>query len=97
MRENMTIQKDKTRVILLGASFDTGNAGVSALAESSIKCILNRWPDAEITIITGGEAVRKLGLDVGVRRVWIKEMPIKFSRNILRVNHFLVIIFYVPL
>ena len=42
------------RILLLGASFDTGNLGVSALAESSIKIILNKWPNAQIILLGSG-------------------------------------------
>jgi len=38
----------KKTIILLGASFSTGNLGVSALAWSSIKLVLQRWPESEL-------------------------------------------------
>ena len=43
--------RNKKMIGLLGAKFSSGNKGVSALAESSIKCILSRWPDAEIILL----------------------------------------------
>jgi len=44
-------ERERPRVGLLGASFDTGNLGVGALAAASIKCVLRRWPEAEIFIV----------------------------------------------
>lgn len=35
---------------LLGATFETKNLGVSALAESSLKCFFTHWPDSEIIL-----------------------------------------------
>ena len=43
--------KEAMNVCLLGASFETGNLGVNALAESSIKCVLARWPNATVTLL----------------------------------------------
>jgi hypothetical protein len=42
------------RIGLLGSSFDTGNMGVDALGESTVKCILYRWPNAQITLLDSG-------------------------------------------
>ena len=39
------------KIWILGASFETLNMGVSVLAESSIKCILQQWPTADIAKI----------------------------------------------
>jgi len=39
--------------ILLGASMNTGNLGVSALLASTVKCLLNRHPGAKIDLLDG--------------------------------------------
>lgn len=82
------------RIGLLGASFDTGNLGVNALAESSIKIILNYWPDAEITLLDSGRVVSEEQLRIGDRNLCIKKRPIRFSSNIFLENHFVVLCFY---
>jgi polysaccharide pyruvyl transferase WcaK-like protein len=79
---------------LLGASFETGNMGVSALAESSIKIILNRWPDAEIILLGSGLTPQEQNLLVLDRQVVLKTLPIRFSKNILLPYHFLVFVLY---
>ena len=48
---NKSISLAGKSIILLGASFSTGNLGVSALAWSSIKIIRARWPDARIVLV----------------------------------------------
>lgn len=78
-------------VCLLGASFDTGNLGVSALAESSVKCILTRWPAAHVTLLasgreTGTHTLRLLGRDRVLRRV-----PVRFCKNVFLSHHYVVL------
>jgi hypothetical protein len=52
--EQGVVNKRNMKICMLGASFDTGNMGVSALAESSIKYILNRQPNVEIILLGCG-------------------------------------------
>ncbi|MGB8225633.1 MAG: polysaccharide pyruvyl transferase family protein [Sedimentisphaerales bacterium] len=85
---------NKIRICLLGASFETDNLGVNALAESVIKCILHRWPDAEITQLDSGREMGEHRLRIGDKDLMIKKMPIRFCRNIFLGNHFVVLCFY---
>jgi len=86
--------KKQRKICLLGASFETGNMGVSALAESSIKVILSCWHDAEITLLDSGRVVSEERLRIGDRILCIKKMPIRFCMNVFRGNHFLVLCLY---
>ena len=87
--------RDKpVKIGLLGASFDTGNLGVSALAESSIKVILNRWPDAEVILLGSGREPGEHRLKIGDKDLCIRELPIRFCRNIFLRNHFVALCFY---
>ena len=81
------------KVGLLGASFDTGNLGVSALAESIIKVILNRWPIAEVTLLDSGGVIGERRQRIGNTDVCINEVPIRFCKNIFLKNHFVVLCF----
>ena len=82
-------QREPMEICLLGASFETGNMGVSALAESSVKIILNKWPDAEITFLGSGYVPRDNHLFVSGKEICIKTLPIRFSKNIFMPYHFL--------
>lgn len=82
------------RIGLLGASFDTGNLGVSTLAECSIKIILNRWPYAEIILLGSGYTPQQQHLSIMGREISIKTLPIRFSKNIFLPYHFLWFVFY---
>ncbi len=98
MSENPSPQKcTPTTVVLLGASFDTGNLGVSALAESSIKIILGRWPDCEIAMLGVGREPGECKLEVCGREIVIKTLPIRFCPNIFAKNHYLRLLFWVIL
>jgi len=82
------------KICLLGASFDTGNMGVSALAESSIKVILNKWPDAEVILLGSGYTPLEYHLRILDREICVRTIPIRFSKNILLPYHFLWFVFY---
>jgi len=77
------------RIGLLGASFDTGNMGVNALAESSIKIIINRWPNAEITLLGCGYVPGEYHLSIMGREISVPILPIRFCKNIFLPYHFL--------
>jgi polysaccharide pyruvyl transferase WcaK-like protein len=81
--------KKNMKICLLGASFETGNMGVNALAESSIKIILNRWPEAEIVLLGSGLTPQEQNLPVLDRQVVLKTLPIRFSKNLFLPYHFL--------
>jgi len=84
----------KIKVCLLGASFDTGNLGVSALAESSIKCIHHKWPDAEVTLLASGREDGEHRLKLVGRELLIRRLPIRFCKNVFLPNHFLILALY---
>ena len=81
------VDKKNMKICLLGASFDTGNLGVSALAESSVKCIINEWPDAEVMVL-GGRREDEHKLKLFGREVSVKRVPIRFCKNVLLPNHY---------
>jgi len=86
--------KKKKKIGLLGASFGTGNMGVAALAEASIKVILNRWPNAEVILLGSGREPGEHRVKIGDKDICIRELPIRFCMNVFRGNHFLVLCLY---
>ena len=83
--------------MVLGASFDTGNLGVSALAWSSLKLIRTKWPMARITLVGGGRrpTVTKVRLNGQSEPFWT--WPVRYSPNILVRNHILGLLLLVAL
>ena len=83
--------------MVLGASFDTGNLGVSALAWSSLTLIRTKWPTASITFVGGGRrpAVTTVRLNGQSEPFWT--WPVRYSPNILVRNHILGLLLLVGL
>lgn len=79
----------KTTICLLGASFDTGNLGVSALAWSSVKVIRERWPDAEIVMVGVGRQPGTAQIWIENRAVSIRTWPVRLCPNLLAAHHIL--------
>ena len=94
MSKHSEIRQGPNRIGLLGASFDTGNMGVSALAESAIKCILYRWPDADITLLDGGCTGNEHRLNINGNDISIRKIQIRFCKNVFLKNHFVVLYLY---
>ena len=94
MPERSDTKLKPIRIGLLGASFHTGNMGVSALAESSIKCILNRWPNAQIILLGSGYVPGQHLLFLMGKEISVKTLPIRFSKNIFLPYHILWFAFY---
>jgi len=80
-------------VNLLGASFDTGNLGVSALAASSIRIIFCRWPDVDVNIVGTGLVPRQLSMVIDGQLRVVRTWPVRYCRNIGVTNHILMLIF----
>lgn len=91
---NLLETKHHRKIGLLGASFDTGNMGVGALAEATVKIILNHWPDAEIILLGSGDKPSVQRLYISEREINIKTIPIRFSMNIFLPHHFLGYVLY---
>lgn len=94
MSEVCMDKTESVKIGLLGASFDTGNMGVNALAESSIKCILHYWPEAEITLIACSRVEEKVSQKIHDREIALTKIPVRFCKNIFLDNHFIVLCFY---
>jgi len=90
----MDDKNSNPKICLLGASFETGNLGVGALAESSIKVILKRWPDAEIVFFGSGFTPRQNRLNIAGREICVQTLPVRFSKNVFLPYHFLWFVLY---
>ncbi|MBW8016062.1 MAG: hypothetical protein FVQ82_07740 [Planctomycetes bacterium] len=89
-----TNNNEINKICMLGTAFSTGNLGVSALGESSIKVLLHRWPNAEITILGDSRNETEHELRLFDRDITVKCLPIRFSKNIFLPSHFFIIVFY---
>ncbi len=73
-------------IIILGASFDTGNLGVSALAWSTIYLLLNKWPGADMNSL-GGRSRSKVSVKIKDSSIEILSWPVRYSPKLFIANH----------
>ena len=82
------------KIWLLGASLETTNMGLSALAESTLKCIFTRWPNAEVVIPTHEQDTTPQVLHIMQRKIPIQRIELWYGRNISKhQNIYLLFIF----
>ena len=67
------------KVVLMGAALDTGNMGVSALASSLIKLILQVRPDADISFFIGNRSSEPQFLDAPDGRIQVNIINYRLS------------------
>jgi polysaccharide pyruvyl transferase WcaK-like protein len=87
--------KKRNTICLLGASFGTGNLGVSALAWSSIKLILHHWPEAEVCIVGAGWLPSVYVFNNGGKAVNVYSRPVRYTPKVWVQDHILWIWFAV--
>jgi colanic acid/amylovoran biosynthesis protein len=66
-------------LLLLGATFDTGNLGVNALAAGAVTVARRRFPDARISLLDYGRQAKVSTLEVDGRRVDLPLVNLRFS------------------
>src|SRR3990172_9724269 len=67
------------KVCFMGASFETGNRGVSALAASFIANVLKIKPDAEISILIGNRMPKLIEYNLSGRKARINVINYRLS------------------
>jgi len=86
-----------SKICLLGASFSTGNLGVSALAWSSVKLLKQKSPQAIISIIGAGREISTTEIKIEGKIIPITIYPLRYTPNIFVDNHILGIYLHVLL
>jgi len=74
------------KIWVLGASYDTSNLGVNALAESSIKCIFTHWPHANVTLRTLEDDI-PLTFTFNHQEFSVLKKNIWFGRNVFKAQN----------
>jgi len=87
MRSSIPIQ-----AFILGASFDTENMGVSALAAGAIKSLLHQFPEAEISLLDYARESKVYSVRVGQVDVQIPVLNMRFSKRLYLSNNVAVLI-----
>jgi len=89
----MDILKTK-KIILLGATFSTSNMGVGALTAGTIKCILHRFPDAEIFLLDYGKENQTYNFQLDNRIIPVQLLNMRFSKKIYLKNNIAVLLLF---
>jgi hypothetical protein len=69
----------KQKIGILGAAFDTGNMGVSALAVGSVRVILHRYPEAEVYFLNYDKSPVTYTIQLPGRQVAVPLVNMRFS------------------
>jgi len=75
------------RISLLGATPDNTNMGVNVLAVGSIKCVINRFPDADISFFDYGKDYSVNIVRLGNREITVPKVNIRFSKKLYLPNN----------
>lgn len=76
-------------VIVVGASFTTGNLGVSALAWSTLKLVRSHWPNAKIAFVGVGREPSNVSVRLGRETENFSTWPVRYSPNVFIKHHVL--------
>ena len=85
----MSQERKGLKVVLRGASFSTGNLGVSALADGALRGILDEAGDARVVIMSGSGGRGEVNFEHNGRTVRVDVMPIGYGKNVFRTDHVL--------
>ncbi len=75
------------KVLLLGATFTTGNMGVGALTAGAIKSILYEYPEAEIKLLEYGRESITYPYLLNKRNVAVQLLNLRFSKKLYLENN----------
>lgn len=75
------------KVLLLGASFNTRNMGVGALAAGSIKCVRSACPEAELGMLDYAKKGGFINYMLQGRELLIRLVNIRFSKDLFLPNN----------
>src|SRR2546430_3220781 len=82
----------RRRICILGATFDTGNMGVSALTAGTVTCILERYPEAAISLLDYGRERRPTSFRFRDRWIPIQFVNMRFSKKFYLPNNIALLI-----
>jgi len=80
------------KVCLLGATFETGNMGVSALTAGIIESIIHNDPNAEIILLDSGKEKISYKFKTIDHEISIRLVNMRFSKKIYLSNHIAMLI-----
>lgn len=83
----------RLKVLLLGASFNTMNMGVSALAAGAIKAVKHVYPDADVTLMDYSKEGETYNFRLLGKQILIPLINIRFSKKFYLSNNIAFLLF----
>ncbi|MFH2044627.1 MAG: polysaccharide pyruvyl transferase family protein [Pseudomonadota bacterium] len=83
---------NKNKISLLGATFNTRNMGVGALTAGAVKCIIQRFPDAEIDLLDYDYKCTSSYLYLNDKKIPLRLVNMRFSKKIYLPNNIVVLL-----
>lgn len=81
------------RILIVGATFETNNMGVSALAAAAVKCAVSSYPDAQVAFLDYGKEKKTYKVRCNDVEVLVPLINIRFSKKIYLANNVAFLIF----
>lgn len=78
----------------MGATFGTGNMGVSALTAGSIEIALNTWPNARILLLDYGKTPMSYQYNSRKGMVTVELLNMRFSKRLYLRNNIAILVMY---
>ncbi len=80
-------QHKSPKICILGATFNTANMGVSMLAAGAIRCVLHRFPHADIMLLDYARKGYDFDFPHNDRLIPIRFVNIRFSKKVYLANN----------
>jgi polysaccharide pyruvyl transferase WcaK-like protein len=77
----------------MGASFNTNNMGVGALAAGALRSFIRSYPDSEFYLLDYGKEEEKFSFNSDGNKVEIHKINMRFSKNVFLSNHIAMLLF----
>lgn len=81
------------KILLLGATFNTDNMGVGALAAGALTVLITKYPSADISFLDYGKEPKTSNLDIAGKNISVPLINLRFSWKILLPNNIVYLLF----
>ncbi len=81
------------KVLLLGATFNTDNMGVGALAAGALTALIAKYPDADISFLDYGKEPKTSNIDIADKNISVPLINLRFSWKIFLPNNIVYLLF----
>ena len=85
------------RILLLGATFSTQNMGVGALAAGALRCLLTRYPGAEVRLLDYDEESSVHHVSYNGEEISVPLINMRFSKHFYLPNHIAFLLLFATL